>query len=130
MISLHVGETPFVGVDRATVVQETRLFNQPTTKPRQAAAILTSLLYCLHQGETLTDDETTSVFFNVTKLWQSSDVLVRRLVYLLIKELSTASEDAIIVTASLTKDINSSTDLFRSHAIRALCRVCDVYLFV
>jgi len=115
-----------VGVDRATVVQETRNFNSSGIKPKHASAVLTSLLYVLSQGEVLSDEETTTVFFNVTKLWQSNDVLVRRLLYLVIKELSTATEDAIVVTSSLTKDINSSTDMYRANAIRVLCRICEV----
>jgi hypothetical protein len=31
-----------------------------------------------------------------------------------------------MITASLTKDINSSNEMFRSHALRALCRICEV----
>lgn len=121
-----IGEQFFSGVDSATVIQETRGFNSSSVKPKHAAAVLTSLLYVLSQGETLSEEETTTVFFNVTKLWQSNDALVRRLLYLVIKELSTATEDAIVVTSSLTKDINSSNDMYRANALRVLCRICEV----
>ena len=37
--------------------------------------------------------EATEVFFAVTKLFQSSDAGLRRLVYLMIKEVSTSSDE-------------------------------------
>lgn len=41
----------------------------------------------------------------MTKLFQSKDTTLRRMVYLGIKEMSTIAEDVIIVTSSLTKDM-------------------------
>ena len=35
------------------------------------------------------------------------------------------SEDVIIVTSSLTKDMTGKDDLFRGPAIRALCKITD-----
>lgn len=52
--------------------------------------------------------EATEVFFAMTKLFQSRDVILRRLVYLGIKELSLVADDVIIVTSSLTKDMTGS----------------------
>ena len=43
--------------------------------------------------------EATEVFFATTKLFQSKDVCLRRLVYLAIKEMSTIADDVIIVTS-------------------------------
>ena len=51
------------------------------------------------QGETLGRTEATEAFFAMTKLFQSKDVILRRLVYLAIKELSTIADDVIIVTS-------------------------------
>lgn len=61
----------------------------------------------------------------MTKLFQSKDVVMRRMVYLGIKELSTIAEDVIIVTSSLTKDMTGKEDLYRPAAIRALCSIMD-----
>lgn len=48
------------------------------------------------------------------------------MVYLGIKELANVAEDVIIVTSSLTKDINAKTDvIYRPNAIRALCKITD-----
>ena len=43
--------------------------------------------------------EATEVFFATTKLFQSKDISLRRLVYLAIKEMSTIADDVIIVTS-------------------------------
>ncbi|GER50371.1 coatomer subunit gamma [Striga asiatica] len=69
--------------------------------------------------------EATEVFFAVTKLFQSKDIGLRRMVYLMIKELSPSSDEVIIVTSSLMKDMNSRTDMYRANAIRVLCRITD-----
>ncbi|KAJ6838328.1 coatomer subunit gamma-2 [Iris pallida] len=47
------------------------------------------------------------------------------MVYLMIKELSPSSDEVIIVTSSLMKDVNSKTDMYRANAIRVLCRITD-----
>lgn len=61
----------------------------------------------------------------MTKLFQSQDVVLRRMVYLGIKELSALADDVIIVTSSLTKDMTGKEDLYRAAAIRALCSITD-----
>ena len=62
----------------------------------------------------------------MTKLFQSKDVVLRRMVYLGIKELATIAEDVIIVTSSLTKDMTGKEDTYRAPAIRALTSITDV----
>ncbi|KAJ6846569.1 coatomer subunit gamma-2 [Iris pallida] len=47
------------------------------------------------------------------------------MVYLMIKELSPSTDEVIIVTSSLMKDMNSKTDMYRANAIRVLCRITD-----
>jgi len=104
--------------------------------------VLTKLLYLLGQGEVrhcvrrvpcvstslqvLGRTEATEAFFAVTKLWQSKDTTLRRLVYLAIKELCDKADDVIIVTSSLTKDMTGREDIYRAAAIRALCKITDV----
>ena len=78
------------------------------------------------QGTPLTSTEATETFFAVTKLFQSQDLTLRRLVYLAIKEMSKIADDVIIVTSSLTKDMTGKEDQYRASAIRALCTITDV----
>ena len=51
--------------------------------------------------------------------------MLRRMVYLAIKELSTVAEDVIIVTSSLTKDMTGREEAYCANAIRALCMITD-----
>ncbi|CAM9871415.1 unnamed protein product, partial [Chrysoparadoxa australica] len=89
--------------------------------------LITKLLHILTQGERLTSGETTDVFFGVTKLFQSNDHNLRRMMYLFIKEVAEATnpDDVIIVTSSLTKDMNCPEDLYRANSIRVLARIID-----
>ena len=64
----------------------------------------------------------------MTKLYQSKDANLRRMVYLVIKDVCPGSDEVIIITSSLMKDMNSKTDLYRSNAIRVLCSITDSQL--
>ena len=110
------------------MLQESRCFHDPQIDPRRCQQVITKLLYLLCQGETFTRVEATEVFFAVTKLFQNTDVNLRRMVYLIIKELSPSSEEVIIVTSSLMKDMNAKIDLYRSNALRVLCHIIDATL--
>ncbi|KAM2053366.1 hypothetical protein ACFX1T_003014 [Malus domestica] len=117
--------SPFLGIEKGAVLQEARVFNDPQLDARRCSQVITKLLYLLNQGETFTKVEATEVFFSVTKLFQSRDIGLRRMVYLIIKELSPSADEVIIVTSSLMKDMNSKTDMYRANAIRVLCRITD-----
>lgn len=119
------GGNLFQNLDKTTLIQEARYFNSTPVNPRKCILILSKILYLLNQGEKLTTQEATDMFFATTKLFQSKDVMLRRLVYLCIKELSSMAQDVIIVTSSLTKDMTGKEDLYRAAAIRALCSITD-----
>mgnify|MGYP001963885138 CR=1 FL=1 len=115
--------SPFQDLEKATVLQECRCFNDQevvTQNPRRCATLITKLLHIVTQGESLSSSEVTEVFFGVTKLFQSSDPYLRRMMYLFIKEVAETCnpDDVIIVTSSLTKDMNSNDDLYRANSIR------------
>ncbi|KAL0280673.1 UNVERIFIED_CONTAM: hypothetical protein PYX00_001898 [Menopon gallinae] len=120
------GGNPFANIEKTAVLQEARTFNETPVNPRKCTHTLTKILYLLNQGEQLGVAEATDAFFAMTKLFQSRDVILRRMVYLGIKELSSIAEDVIIVTSSLTKDMTGKEDLYRAAAIRALCSITDV----
>ncbi|QQP48955.1 Coatomer subunit gamma, partial [Caligus rogercresseyi] len=106
----------YANLEKTSVLQEARLFMRPPSIP---------ILYLLNQGETLGKTEATECFFAITKLFQSKDPVLRRMVYLGLKELSSLAEDVIIVTSSLTKDMTGKEDSYRPSAIRALCVITD-----
>lgn len=116
---------PFSRLEKASVLQETRLFNETPINAKKCCLVLTKILYMLNQGENLAAVEATSAFFAMTRLFQSKDVMLRRMVYLCIKEMANIANDVIIVTSSLTKDMTGKEDLYRGPAIRALCKITD-----
>jgi coatomer protein complex subunit gamma len=62
--------------------------------------LMTKILYLLGKGENFSSKESTeSIFFPMTKLFQSKDEKLRRLMYLVIKELKPDSDCVIIVTS-------------------------------
>jgi coatomer protein complex subunit gamma len=115
------------------VLQECRIFNDAnvvTNQPRKCCQLITKLLHIMTQGDMLSTNESTEVFFGISKLFQSKDANLRRMMYLFIKEvaLTTAPDEIIIVTASLTKDMNCNTDLYRANSIRVLCKIIDTQM--
>lgn len=119
------GSNPFQHLEKSAVLQEARLFNETPINPRKCAHILTKILYLINQGEHMGATEATEAFFAMTKLFQSNDPTLRRMCYLTIKEMATISEDVIIVTSSLTKDMTGKDDSYRGPAVRALCKITD-----
>ncbi|KAM4022275.1 coatomer subunit gamma-1 [Anomaloglossus baeobatrachus] len=116
---------PFQHLEKSAVLQEARLFNETPINPRKCAHILTKVLYLINQGEHMGATEATEAFFAMTKLFQSNDPTLRRMCYLTIKEMAGISEDVIIVTSSLTKDMTGKDDSYRGPAVRALCKITD-----
>jgi coatomer protein complex subunit gamma len=116
---------PFQRLEKTAVLQDARTFNDTPIHPRRCIQILTRILYLINQGESIGTTEATEAFFAMTKLFQSKDMTLRRMVYLTIKEMSTLADDVIIVTSSLTKDMTGKEDLYRASAIRALCTITD-----
>mmetsp|Transcript_12783 Transcript_12783/g.38561 ORF Transcript_12783/g.38561 Transcript_12783/m.38561 type:complete len:130 (+) Transcript_12783:224-613(+) len=118
----------FADLEKATVLQECRAFSDSkivTESPRRCSQLITKLLHIVTQGDCMSSSEVTEVFFGVTKLFQSPDASLRRMVYFFIKEVAETCnpDDVIIVTSSLTKDMNSNEDLFRSNSIRVLAKM-------
>jgi coatomer protein complex subunit gamma len=117
-------------LEKATVLQECRVFHDAsvvTQNPRKCCLLITKLLFLLVKGESFNSTELTEVFFGVTKLFQSFDVNLRRMMYLFIKEVAETCnpDDVIIVTSSLTKDMNTGEDLYRANSMRVLAKIID-----
>lgn len=120
--------SPFEGIEKGAVLQECRIFNDIQLNTTRCKQVLVRLLYLVGQGDHLSSDEATEVFFSVTKLFQANEPSLRRLVYLAIKELAHTAEEVIIVTNCLTKDINSDVDMYRANATRVLCKITDAQM--
>ncbi|PWY97318.1 putative coatomer gamma-2 subunit [Testicularia cyperi] len=121
----EVGATTFYQ-DKTSVIQEARVFNETPISPRKCRILLTKVIYLLYMGESFSRQEATTLFFGATKLFQHKDPALRQMVYLAIKELSPFSDDIIMVTASIMKDMQPNVEvIYRPNAIRGLSRVVD-----
>lgn len=122
--------SPYAHLEKAAVLQEARVFHDPTVvreNPRKCCTVIAQLLHLQNTGQYMTSTEGTEVFFGVTKLFMSDDASLRRMVYLFIKDVAETCEhdDIIIVIQCLTKDMNSDADLYRGNALRVLARIVD-----
>jgi len=122
--------SPYAQLEKAAVLQEARVFHDPTVvreNPRKCCTVIAQLLHLQNTGQYMTSTEGTEVFFGVTKLFMSDDASLRRMVYLFIKDVAETCEhdDIIIVIQCLTKDMNSDADLYRGNALRVLARIVD-----
>jgi coatomer subunit gamma len=80
---------------------------------------------CIDRSALLLQKEATEVFFAVTKLYQNTDMNLRRMVYLCLKDICPDAAEVMIVTNSLMKDMNSPQELYRANAIRVLRTIID-----
>ena len=126
--STPVEYSPFYGIEKGAALQDARCFNDAHVDARRCQQVITKLLYLLVQGETFTKKEASEVFFSVTKLFQARDPALRRMVYLVIKDVCPGPDEVIIITSSLMKDMNSPVDLYRANAIRVLASIADAGL--
>jgi len=123
--------SPYAHLEKAAVLQEARIFHDPTAvreNPRKCCTVIAQLLHLQNTGQYLSGVEATDVFFGVTKLFMSDDASLRRMVYLFIKDVAETCDpdDVIIVTSCLTKDMTCDVDLYRANALRVLVRIVDV----
>lgn len=115
-------------LDKGLLMQEARIFSDTPIDIPRCKALITKLTYLMvnkPNNTEFTRVEATNIFFALTKLFQSDDVILRRMVYLLMKELVGNADDIIIIVSSLTKDMTKPNPAFRSNAIRLLSRVVD-----
>uniref|UniRef100_A0A8C9HG94 Clathrin/coatomer adaptor adaptin-like N-terminal domain-containing protein n=1 Tax=Piliocolobus tephrosceles TaxID=591936 RepID=A0A8C9HG94_9PRIM len=92
--------------DKASLLQETRIFSSYPLNTQKCLNILTKIVYLLNSGnDSLTSQECTDIFFSITKLFQSNNEQLRRMVYLVIKNLPVNEKEIFIV---ISVGINSA----------------------
>lgn len=112
--------------DKMTVFQEClQLFNASPVNAAKCRKLLARLLSLIYHGESFPSNEATTLFFSISKLFQHKNTALRQLVYLTIKELSATSQDILMVTSSIMKDIQSGELVYKPNAIRTLSKVLD-----
>lgn len=112
--------------DKMTIFQEClQQFNASPVNAKKCRQLLAQLLRLIYAGEQFPSQESTTLFFSISKLFQHKDVALRQLVYLTIKELAATSQDILMVTSSIMKDIQSGDLVYKPNAIRTLSKVLD-----
>ncbi|KAK6454017.1 coatomer gamma non-clathrin coat protein [Scheffersomyces xylosifermentans] len=112
--------------DKMAVFQDCiQQFNATPVKTKRCRQLLARLLRLIYTGETFPAQESTTLFFSISKLFQHKDSSLRQLVYLTIKELSSLSDDILMVTSSIMKDIQGGDVIYKPNAIRTLSKVLD-----
>lgn len=65
----------FETLDLGLVIQESRVFSETPLKPKKCELVLMKLLYLIYNGTKLTEQDATTVFFAITKTFQSKEVI-------------------------------------------------------
>jgi len=104
-----------------------RAFNSQPLNPPQCVTILTSIMFLMHQGEEFTREELRDLFFACTKLFQTNHMYLRRMVYLVTKQIAPCipPSESLIIINCLNKDMISTSDVFRANATRVMPKVMD-----
>lgn len=121
-----------VGVpDKMTVFQRcVSGFNRSGLPAEEARSLLTQLVHLFYVGDSFMESEATQLFFTITKLFQKESAGLKQMIYLAIKELVPLTDNVIMGTSVLMRDVQQSHSsaeaaLYRPQALRALCRILD-----
>lgn len=126
----EIEQSRFQNIELSSVVQSCRVFNDVPLNVEKSTQAMMNLLYLLHSDKgDLSVEEATDIFFMSTKLMQSTNLLLRRLHYILIKELAPKVEASYIASNSLMMDINNANPCIRGNALRTLFTVMDPSMY-
>lgn len=67
-------ESDFDNLQKGTVVQEAKCFHDARVDVQSCVTVMKKVLFLINQGERFSPEETSDLFFGVTKLFQSQDV--------------------------------------------------------
>lgn len=117
----------YQSIDKTVAIQDIRVFNETPLSSKKCVKTVTKILYYFCTGNNLEKKKGIDLFFNLTKSFQSNHFYLKRLVNILLKELSKFSNDTLIAISSLTLEVtdSSKSDSFwyKAAALRALASV-------
>ncbi len=113
------GKAAAVKIDKAETIENTKNFNNAQLDIPACITTLSHLIYLMNQGETFYGEEISQIFFSVTRLLQTDDESLKRMIYIMIKEMKNESS-IYIVTSSLMKDIHNENPNFRRNSLRTI----------
>lgn len=111
-------------LDKQDLLNEAQWFNQRNIDPSQCEKVLIKLIYFLDKGYEFTEEEMSNLFFSITKLFQSDEKNLKRMLYLSLKYM-TDSPFLCMITNCITRDIKSDNPEIKSNALRILPFILD-----
>ncbi|CAG9315276.1 unnamed protein product [Blepharisma stoltei] len=127
----EVKTDPLAQIEKARVLQDSRCFDASSIDPKEVIPVMSKILYLINQGEELSQNESTEIFFRASKLYQSQHPHIRKMLYLLLKELSPKEGEVFMITSSLSRDVSTSDNpYYRASALRVMARILDPSLLI
>lgn len=115
---------PFARIQKNSVLQGCRDFNNATVDVPKCMDHMNNMLYILGTGAQLTSTEATDVYFAATKLFQNKNAPLRRLLFILLKELAVTADNAFVASNSVLLKENTAG----GHGFRCLRKIADINL--
>ncbi|BFU18936.1 Coatomer gamma subunit, putative [Entamoeba histolytica] len=84
---------------------------------------LTRIVAAMNKGDIFNDEESTEIFFALTKLFMSKDLTMRRLLYVVLNDMIPLTSNSFIIVNSVSKDLSDKIDSFRCSSLRCLSRL-------
>ena len=118
-------------IEKTKVLQETKCFDASSNNPNECIPVISKILYLLSQGEILNETESTEIFFRACKLYQTQQPQIRKMLYLLLKEIKPKETEVFMITSSLSRDLSSSENpFFKASALRVMSRILDPSMLI
>jgi coatomer protein complex subunit gamma len=108
------------------VVQNVAIFNQKSINPIECIETLIDLTYLINQGHVFSPNEQETIFFSVTKLLNSQNEPLKRVVFLFLAHWNIDPNTGFILTGHLGSFIQGSNNMLKVNSFRLLGRVIDV----
>lgn len=118
------GKKAAVKIDKAAVIYNAREFDNSHLDTSKCIRTLTQLVYLFNRGEYFSEEEGTKLFFAISKLLQTEEPSLRRIVYVGIKEMR-KHPSIYVFTSSLTKDLHHKNHNFRRNSVRSIPLIVD-----
>ena len=129
--SKETSQDPLKEIDVTKVMQEAKKFDASSNIPSDCVPVMSKIIYLLSKGESFSETESTEIFFRSCKLYQSQNQQIRKMLYLLLKEIKPKDSEVFMITSSLSKDLTASDNsYFKASALRVMAKIIDPTMLI
>lgn len=124
-------QDPLKEIDVSKVLQEAKLFDASSNNPSDCVPVMSKIIYLISKGEAFSETESTEIFFRSCKLYQSQNSQIRKMLYLLLKEIRPKDSEVFMITSSLSKDLTvSDNSYFKASALRVMSKIIEPTMLI